>query len=144
MRPQSITMFDRLFLGSTALSVVNAAVSFDSTMGMLEADPAVAGTGMAGTGFVIASVAIGIGISLLLWFLIARKASTAAKWILTVLTLLGAVMIPFSIGTLPLVPAIFSAIITVMQLAAVYFLFRPDAKAWFDHGPEGTDYNVFD
>ncbi|MCL9982208.1 MAG: hypothetical protein NBV60_03520 [Erythrobacter sp.] len=144
MRPQSITMFDRLFLGSTALGLLNTAISFDSTMELIQSDPATAGTSMAGPGFVIASAAVGVAISLLLWFLVARKASNVAKWILTVLTVLGAAMLPFSLGTLGLVTAIFSSILTVMQLAGIYFLFRPDAKAWFDHGPDGMDTTVFD
>lgn len=144
MRPASITMFDRLFLGALALGLVNAAISYSSTVELLEADPAVAEMGMAIPGFFIATTALGYAISLLLWFLISRKATNIAKWILTVLTVIGALMIPLSLGELELVENIITVIVTLMQVAAVWMLFRPDAKSWFEHGPGGMDPATFE
>jgi hypothetical protein len=36
-----------------------------------------------------------------------------------------------------------SAVTTLMQAVAIYFLFRPDAKAWFADGRGGPDPEVF-
>ncbi len=144
MRPASIAMFDRLFLGSLALGLVNAVLGYDATIAQLEADPAVAEMGLAGPGFVIVTMAFGFGISLLLWFLISRKAITVAKWVLVVLTVIGLFSIPVALADVPLSQAIITVVVTVMQLAAVVFLFRADAKAWFAHGPKGMDPATFE
>jgi hypothetical protein len=144
MRPASITIFDRLFLGSLVLGLVNAFLSYDATIAQLEADPAVADIGLAGPGFVIATMGFGFGISLLLWFLISRKAVGVAKWVLVVLTVIGLLGMPMALAGAPLLQAATSLGLTVMQLAAIWFLFRPDAKAWFAHGPGGMDPATFD
>ncbi len=144
MRPASITMFDRLFLGSLAVGLANAVLNYDSTIAQLEADPAVAELGMAGPGFVIVTLAFSFGLSLLLWFLIARKAVNVAKWVLVVLTVIGLFGIPLALVDVPLLQAIITVVVTVMQLAALWFLFRPDAKAWFEHGPTGMDPTTFE
>jgi hypothetical protein len=52
--------------------------------------------------------------------------------------------LPFSLGELPLMQLIATLVVTAVNLLAVYFLFRPDAKAWFEHGPKGMDPNVFE
>lgn len=144
MRPASITLFDRLFLGAIVIGILNTALSFESVMAQLKADPAVAELGMATPGFLIGSAALGYAISLLLWFFISRKASNIAKWILTVLTVIGALMIPFSIATTPLVESLIVVTINALQLVAIWCLFRPDAKAWFAHGPKGMDPAAFE
>lgn len=144
MRPASITMFDRLFLGATALGIVNTVVSYDETMAQLKADPAVVEMGMATAGIMFGALGISVAISLLLWFLISRKAVTVAKWILTVFTVIGTLMIPFSLGDMGPIPMIFTLVITVMQLAAIWMLFRPDAKLWFELGPKGMYPSTFE
>lgn len=144
MRPASITMFDRLFLGAIALGLVNSAIAYNSTMEQLEADPAVAELGLATPGFYIGSAAVGYAISLLLWFLISRKANNVARWILTVLTVIGALMVPLTISELDLIASIVTVIATILQVAAIWMLFRPDAKLWFEHGPGGMDPATFE
>jgi uncharacterized membrane protein len=144
MRPASITMFDRLFLVSLALGALNTVLSYDTINAELESDPALAALGSASTGIMIFSLLFGMGISLLLWFFISRKASTVAKWILTVLTVIGTLMLPFSLGTGPLFMTIVAVIITVMQLVAVGMLFRGDAKAWFDNRGQSVDPATFE
>lgn len=131
MRPQSIKMFDYLLLGSLVLGTVNFAFSFGDTMEVLQSDPAVAEVGL-GTGFAIGTFAFGMLITLLLWFFISRMRSKIAKWILIAFTVLGIIMLPGSLAQMPSATMIASVVITVMQVAAIYFLFRPDAKAWLD------------
>lgn len=144
MRPASITKFDQLYLGAMALGIANTVLNYDNTMAQLEADPAVAAAGMAGSGFMLGAAAFGFAISLLLWFFISRRASNIAKWILLVLTLIGTLMMPLGLAAVPLVQAVIAVVITVMQIAALWFLFRPDAKAWFEHGPRGMDPAAFE
>jgi len=144
MPPQSITMFSRLFLGSLALGTVNYALNYENAIGQLQADPAAAQLGTAGAGIMIATFVFSMAISLLLWFFIARRASNAARWILTVFTVIGVLSLPLSIGKLPVPVMLVALAITGLQVAALWFAFRPDAKAWFKHGPKGMDADVFE
>lgn len=144
MRPASIVRFDQIFLGAIALGIANTVLSYDSTMAQLEADPAAAELGMAGPGFVIGASVFGFAISLLLWFFIARRASKVAKWILVVFTVIGVLGVPLALFEVPLVQAAITVVTALMQLAALWFLFRPDALAWFEHGPKGMDPATFD
>lgn len=144
MRPASIIMFDRLYLASLVLGTISFFVGYDTTMAQLEADPGSADLGIAGAGFLWGTFAFGMAISLLLWFLISRKANNVARWILVVLAVIGLIGLPFSLGELPPLQIVGSLVITAVNLLAVYFLFRPDAKAWFEHGPKGMDPNIFE
>jgi uncharacterized membrane protein len=144
MRPASITRFDQLYLGALALGIVNTVLAYDATMTQLEADPDVAAAGMAGPGVIIGAFAFGFAISLLLWFFISRRASGIAKWVLVVFTVIGTLMLPLSLTAVPLVQLIVTLVITAMQIGAVWYLFRPDARAWFAHGPGGMDPAAFE
>ncbi|MDJ0978544.1 MAG: hypothetical protein QNI87_08400 [Erythrobacter sp.] len=145
MQPQSIVNFSRIYLGSLALGIGNFIASYDSVMAELQADPVVAEMGFASLGFVLGTAAIGWGISLLIWFFIARRASKIAKWILVALTALGLAMLPSSLATMPTVSLVVTLVITAMQLVAIYFLFRPDARAWFDSkGDPAADISTFE
>ena len=146
MRPQSIIRFERFFLASLLLGLLNTALSFGTSMAQLDADPILRGTGYVMV-MMISTLVISFGIQLLLWFFIARKASNVAKVILVVLTVLGfAAMIP-SIGTLiqqgP-ITLTFTFLLTVLQIIAIIHLFRPDAKAWLESsGKTAPDSDVF-
>lgn len=144
MRPHSITMFDRFYLGSLVLGVGNFFIGYEDTMAQIEQQPGSAELGMASAGFLWGTFAFGMAISLLLWFLISRKANNVARWILVVLAVIGLLGLPFSLAQLTTFQLAASLVITAINLLAVYFLFRPDAKAWFEHGPKGMDPNVFD
>lgn len=138
MRPQSIKMFDMLFLGSLALGLINFFFAYDSTMAELE------GTGM-GTTFVFASLIVGYGINLLLWYFVSRRASNIARWIFIVLTAIGLAFIPFALADIPMVELVLTLIVTAMQIAAIYFLFQPDAKLFFENaGQGGVDVSTFE
>jgi formate-dependent nitrite reductase membrane component NrfD len=148
MQPASIKQFDRYFLGSLVIGLVNSVLSYQDNVAMLQNDPATAAAGF-GDGFIITVTLFGFAIPLLLWFLISRRASNVAKWILVVLTAIGIVfMIPtISViaeqGTLGLV---LTLAVTALQIYAITFLFRADAKAWLESkGQDGsTDPSVFD
>ncbi len=141
MRPASITMFDRLFLGALAVGFVNFILNYESVLEQVEAEPGLAVIG--GMPFLIGTLIIGNAINLLLWFLIARRASNVAKWILVVLTGFSLLSL-FSLPEVGALQAVITLVILALQLAAIYFLFRADAKAWFKHGPNGMDPDVFE
>lgn len=130
MKPRSIQLFDRLYLGALAVSLVSTIVFWDQTVAVALAQP-----GMSyGPGFLIFTTAVGFSISLLLWFFASVRASKVAKWILVVLFGIGAVgfVIGFAAGTpvggLQLVLGLAGML---LQAAAIWMLFRPDAQPWF-------------
>jgi hypothetical protein len=146
MRPRSIVLFDRLFLASIVLSLLQSFYSFSSARAELAADPAAAELGL-GSGFMAGSIGISVAISLLLWWLVAHRAGNIAKWILTVLSAIGVVMLPWTLAG----PGVDAVVLTLtlaanaMVLAAIFFLFQQDARDWFTNkgrvGP--TDPDVF-
>jgi hypothetical protein len=69
-RPNSIIWFERVFLGSLLLGLVNSVLTWSSMTAQMAATP---GAGMLGSNFLIGSMAIGIIINLLLWYFIARR-----------------------------------------------------------------------
>lgn len=134
MRPKSIVLFDRLFLASLIIGVINAVLSFDSMQAELAANPDTAALGW-GPGMVVAVIAFSLMIPLLLWYLVAYRASGTAKWILVVLTVGGLLFVSIDLQNLLSLANIGTVVVTVLQLVAIALLFSPDAKAWFDHGP---------
>ena len=148
MRPTSIIRFDRLYLGSIAFSVVSTAYSFEKTRSQLANDPSSVQLGL-GTGFLVTTVAFSTGLMLLLWFLIARRASNVAKWILVALTALGLIMMitmfaDLSVKNVPELALMFAS--TGLLLIALYYLFQRDAREWLaSKGRVGAvDPTVFD
>lgn len=135
MRPSSIVRFDRLYLASIVLGLIGNLVEWPVTMARLNENPETAALGSTAAILAGGMIVTGTLIALLLWFLIARRASTVAKWILVVFTV-------FAIGSLALGLSGGAVIVdgggivriaaVVLQVAAVAFLFRRDAAAWFE------------
>lgn len=133
MRPASILMFERLFLASVALSVIGFLVSYEAAMEQLAGEPAVVDMGF-GVELVVGLMVLMTAIYLLLWFLIAHKASTVAKWILIVFTVLGlaAFAVTLAVATVPWdLATMLNLAVYALDIAALVFLFRDDARAWF-------------
>ncbi|QYJ07371.1 hypothetical protein [Qipengyuania flava] len=137
MRPASIIWFERLFLLSLLLGLGNAILSFDSAVALVEADPVMAEMGWSG-GFVMGVVAFSLGIPLLLTYLIARRASVVAKWVLVALVAIGFLMISFDTENMLSLANIGSAVAALLQLVAVTLLFRRDAVEWLGK-PKGAN-----
>lgn len=140
MKPESIRRFDLFYLGSVVLSLVGSLVSYNAMVAQMQARTAAAGMQL-GSGMVIGTVVLSIAISLLLWFLVSRKAVVIAKWIIVLFFVLGLISAMGVAGT----PSLFSgnwtllktisAVVLLLEAAAVYYLFQPDAKAWFAGAP---------
>jgi hypothetical protein len=131
MQPESIRKFTLFYLGALVVSLVATFVGYDVLTAQLEAQSAATGLTV-GPGTIIAGIALNIAITLLLWYLVARKGFAIAKWIVVLLfifTLVTSISGIFADGLE--VHEGLSLLAIVLQAAAVYFLFQPDAKAWF-------------
>ena len=129
-RPVSMKRFDLLYLGAMAVGLVNFALNYSQLAQIAETSMAASGVeGMGGTALVI-GVGGGFAISLLLWFLTSRMRLEFMKWVLFLLLAYNLVSLPsaqveFGQGT------VLSIVGLAMQAGAMWFLFRPDSKAWF-------------
>jgi hypothetical protein len=144
MRPPSIIMFERAYLASIALTLLNALLNWDAMVEPLS-DPTLQAAGM-GPNFVLISLVVGTAIALLLWYFIARRGSTVAKWIylvLLVLSLLGMVINLLNPAMPKDVVMIVTLIGVLLQLYGGWLLFQPDAKAWL-RGEWNADAATFD
>jgi len=136
MKPTSIRRFDSLYLANIVLSLVGSFLSYGAMVSEIEMRTAAAGLQL-GSGTVIATIALGTAISLLLWFLVSRKALGFAKWIIVILFLVALASAFGLFGTPSLISGAWtsvkaiSAVMLLLQAAAVFYLFQPDAKAWF-------------
>ena len=136
-KPDSIILFDRLFLVSVALGVLNFIFAWSDMSAKIARAPEFAATGF-GTGFVIATFAIGMIINLTIWYFISARANKIAKWILTAFFAIGLLSMLSNLNN-PLGPRGISLgvafVITLIQGAAIYMLFRPDSIEWFNRKP---------
>jgi hypothetical protein len=143
MRPNSIILFERLFLASLALSAIASVISYDAVLAELNRDPAMEQLGLGG-GFVIGMLALGMAIYLLLWFLIVRKASNVAKWVLVVFVAIGLLSFAASLPSFTLdVNSLLALASYALEVAGVACLFRSDAVAWL-RGERPADPAAFD
>ena len=142
MRPHSIIMFERLFLASLVLGILGSLLSYQQITDLAANDPGMRQLGL-GSGFLIGIVIAGYAVYLLLWHLIARRASNVAKWILVVFTALGVlVALPGLAGPWNS-RQVLSLMVYALQVLAVVYLFRPGARAWLD-GKGQADPATFD
>ena len=132
-RPQSIIWFERLYLGGVAIGLANTVFNWSSIQEQVAATP---NSEMLPSWFMGATISIGIGINLLLWYFVAMRGSVVAKWIVTVFFVLGVLGILRTLGSDMVAPTtnIFAVVVLALQAGAVFMLFRPDTKAWFGGG----------
>lgn len=135
VRPISIVWFERCYLGALVVGLLNTALSWNTTMAKMADNPQVAAYGPAS---VIVGTLLGIAMTLLLWYFAARKRANVAKWIITVFFVIGLLAIGFSVvmHTFPQgLAGVLGVVGFVLNLIAVWELFRPDAEAWFENKP---------
>lgn len=139
MRPVSIMRFEQVYLTELALGLLNSLLLWDTISDVYASDPNGA---MLGPGFLIGSLALSLAVSLLLWFFTARKASNIARWITTLFLAIGvaSTVYSFAMGAAPAgLSAAISVAAVLLQIAALYFLFQPDARGWFADGDDAFD-----
>ncbi|MBO9517828.1 MAG: hypothetical protein J7493_07155 [Porphyrobacter sp.] len=142
MRPQSIIMFERLFLASLVLSVLSLIIGYQAVVDALASDPSMQQLGL-GVGFVMGVAVVGYAIYLLLWYLIAHKAANWAKWVLVVFVAFGVTSLRAALTGPWNLTTILGLAVYVLEVAAVVYLFRADAKAWLS-GTQEADSATFD
>lgn len=147
MRPRSITIFHRLLIAIMVISLVQTAVSWTSSQGILQADPT---TRLFGSWWFLLGVSLlSYGIYALIWFRIVARASNGARWVFAVLTILSLVSVPLNLanaasGLITPFIAILMAVSALLQLAALVCLFLPDARRWFANKGVMADPLVFE
>ncbi|TKD50718.1 hypothetical protein [Sphingomonas baiyangensis] len=113
-------------------------------MGMIEAlVPADAGLRAISSTLLVGGTILSVGVSLLLWYLVARRGSNIARWVLTALVVIGVVLGVLSglSGSYPtgLLGAL-GALNSALQVLAIWCLFRPDAAAWFGSADDADTF----
>ena len=130
MRPRSIILFERLYLGSFVLGVVNAIQLWNARLASLRAQ------GVADSWPLAAMTLLGWVISLALLYLVARKGSSVAKWIIVVLAAWGVFLIANSVLAMSQGGTGRSSLLigiaqNLLYAVAASMLFKPDARMWF-------------
>lgn len=131
MRPKSIVQFELAYLAVIVLGIVNLALSWTA----LNMRPDVQQlSAQLGAQTLPIAAAILIALQLALWFFTARRASNVARWILAVLTAYAVVDSIWALATrgVDLSPGtIVGCLLLVLQVAVLWFLFKPESAAWF-------------
>lgn len=140
MRPASIRWFERVYLGTLVVGLLNLLVHYNTIRVNL-------GTSSGQMGFIFISFMAGILISLLFWFLIARRASNLAKWFLVGLTVIGLLGLPGSFEMADTLGAAYIGIgvlCTVLQALAIGLLFTAESRRWFANKGVSAGPDVFE
>lgn len=137
MRPESIKKFDMLYLGAVVLGLINFVLSYQTVKAQMDAEMAASGIEV-GAGVLIGSIIFGVVISLALWFLISRLRIEVVKWVLILFFLWGLIGLPALFAGDFEANDLIVLVTYAMQAAAIYFLFQPDAKAWFAEKRNGA------
>jgi hypothetical protein len=148
MRPQSIILFERIYLGCLVIATLLSVWFFAHPDHALPPGwPPALITWLP----LITAITFlgGIAINLLLWFFIARRGASVAKWIYVVLFVLGLFGVVRSIMGLenflvPTLMRIWFALHLLLDAICIWLLFRPDAQRWFKGERAPRDlHNIF-
>ena len=131
MKPGSIRKFDWLYLGSIAVSLLGFVFNYDTIADQTNAELAAQGIEGLSTGVLIGGLLFGTAISLALWFMISILRIELAKWLLLLLTAWSVLTTATAAASVFDSSVAWGLISTIMTIVALWFLFQPDAKAWF-------------
>lgn len=129
-RPQSFKNFDRLYLGSIAVGVIGALLTFGELSDLMATEMAGQGMESASDGLLIGGLAFGVAVNLALWFLVSVLRIGLVKWVLAVFVAYAAIMFVISISAQSPISMVFAAASNAMAVASMWFLFRPESTAW--------------
>jgi len=122
MRPASVRSAEWLYLASILLTIMLAALGWDQAVEV------------GGVGVAFGINAVIVGFSLLVLLLTTRRGSTAALWVLVVLTALNLIGYLWQVWNAALASGLFGVVTsaqTALTLVATVLLFRPRAREWF-------------
>jgi hypothetical protein len=132
-RPDSIIWFERLYIGSLAVSVAIMVVGWDAVR-----------SGAIPPFYLVAGLFVGLVLPVILVLLVSRRRSGIAKWILFMLFAVGlaANVATYRPGMNWRVD-LAALLITGMQIAAIGLLFTASARTWLG-GKDGTLGQTFE
>jgi hypothetical protein len=133
MKPATIRRFDFFYLAWVLLTVVDFFLQHDAYVEQVDSQANSSGMVLGDT-FVTVLFIVWFVFMLLLWFLVSRKRSVVAKWIIVVLTLASVFGVPNIFHHALTAPAIVALLSLVASVMAAYSLFGSQARAWFS-GP---------
>lgn len=142
MQPKSIQRFDLAFLASMVVYAVSFFLGYDDTVALTREQYAKGGLDVDPSMWIAALFGVVVAVYVLLWWLISLKRNNIAKWIFTIFFAVGLVLAVLALATGSAGPLTIAAILSLVSTAlsgvAVFFLFRPDAKAWLEREtPQG-------
>lgn len=133
-RPAEIVTFERCYLLAFAFGAANTAIHWRA----YQALPQVAAANETlGPWYVWTVTLVGLMVPILLWYFVARRASSIARWIVVLIVALGTTSFLYSLlsgGFLGRPAMLMSAAATVLNVIAAVSLFRGGAPAWFARG----------
>jgi hypothetical protein len=133
IRPVAIVRYERLYWAAFVLDTVVTAMTWTQREAIIAAYPVLAKA----TWILPTFQAIGIAVTVLLWYFTARAPSVVAKWvvvILAALSVLAAVqsLVALTTGSADVGTAsILSLIASALYVVAAVHLFLPGSRAWF-------------
>lgn len=129
VRPTSIRVFDSLYLGSVALNVANLVRDWDAHL--VSAREELAGTGLPPETLLAISMAFFIGLSLILWLMVAHLRVGFVRYLLAGLFVWEALPLRQTLQGEPGYSDIVVILSLTLQAVAIAATFRADARAWF-------------
>ena len=141
-KPPSIARFERYWFASTLFWLVGTRLAWDRTQNALRLNPQTIPVAGWAQWVLIALVLV---TTLLLWYLVARRGSSVARWLVVALAVIGAGRLLLTLFTLvtsanphPFSQGCFilSAAFTIGSAA---MLFRDDVRLWFGDDPGEID-----
>lgn len=147
MKPASIKKFDLFYWASIAVGLAALAIGWETVSAEVAAE--LAGTGDEELGGTIVSVMLATGalamvvLGLAIWSAISIWRLEFMKWVIVALIAYSLWTLPelFVAGDALTAVNLVSLLSTVLTIAAAWYLFQPDAKAWFaqkrDSGADG-------
>jgi hypothetical protein len=138
-RPPSIARFTLFWFASTALWGVGTLLGWERTRNALLRNPQTVAAADVAQWVGVGVVAV---VSLLLWWLVAHRASRVGKWLVAAAGAFAGFRILLIVGGLllggafhPLSQGAFT-LASLLTIASAVMLFRPDAAEWFGEEPE--------
>jgi hypothetical protein len=138
IRPVAIVRYERLYWAAFILDSVVTAMTWTEREAIVTANPILAKA----TWILPTFQAIGIAVTVLLWYFTARAPSVVAKWVVVILAALSAFAAVQSLGALatggvtPGTASVLALIANALYVTAAVLLFQPASKAWFGQDSE--------
>lgn len=131
MRPSAIRQFEGFLFAGLAVDLVNNFLSWDAMAARFAAQGVAASPAM-----LIASCLLSTAVGLLFWYLIVRRRSRAAGWVMTVLVAAGAAGFVYKAADTGMSRMLALGLVgELLKVIAVSRLFAVEARQWLISRP---------